>query len=200
MKRLWMFLLVLFVFVLGACSNDAGENKVKPAKLSDREEVMMMTLTDTSFMFDYDVASDLSEVSVCAEKYEAGKLSNEHVVDLMKEATERTGSIVIATINNENEQKTQQHHIGIGDKAGSGSTVVTDELSKETDGMMMVWGDLVETRSFATGEEVILATIAHSSDDTGISSLSNEFYKNADVDTEALVDYDFVYVYKMMVE
>src|SRR5699024_2774364 len=98
------------------------------------------------------------------------------------------------------EQKTQQHHIGIGDKSGSGSTVVTDELSKETDGMMMVRGDMGETRSFATGEEVILATIAHSSDDTRISSLSNKFNKNADVDSEGLVDYVIVYVYKMMVE
>lgn len=200
MKRLWMFLLVLVVLVLTACSSETGENKVQPAKLTDKEEVLLTTLTNTSFMFDYEVTSDVSEVRVWAEKYEAGKLVDEHVVDLMTEATEKTGSIVIATINNENEQKTQQHHIGIGDKSGSGSTVVTDEMSQETDGMMMVWGDLTEPRSFDIGEELILATIAHSSDDTGISSLSNEFYKNADVDTEALVDYDFVYVYKMMVE
>src|SRR5699024_333373 len=139
MKRLWMFLLVLVVLVLTACSSETGENKVQPAKLTDKEEVLLTTLTNTSFMFDYDVTSDVSEVRVWAEKYEAGKLVDEHVVDLMTEATEKTGSIVIATI-------------------------------------------------------------AHSSDDTGISSLSNEFYKNADVDTEALVDYDFVYVYKMMVE
>lgn len=200
MKRSWMFLLLLFVLVLAACSSETGENKVKPTKLTDREEVLLTTLTNTLFMFDYDVTSDVSEVRVWAEKYEAGKLVDEHLADLMTEVTEETGTIVIAVIDHSDESKTQQHHIGIGDTSGSGSTVVTDELSKDASPMMSVWGDMEGERSFATGEEVILATVAYSSEDTGMSSLSNEFYENADVDTEALVDYDFVYVYKMLVE
>src|SRR5699024_11093474 len=151
-------------------------------------------------MFDYDVTSDVSDIRVWAEKYEAGKLVDEHVVDLMTEATEPTGTIVIATINSDGEQKAQQHHIGIGDKSGSGSTVVTDELFKNSSNMMSVWGNIEEERSFATGEEVILATVAHSSDDTGISSISEVFYESAEVDSTALADYDFVYVYKMFVE
>src|SRR5699024_2176026 len=200
MKRLWMFLLVLVVLVLTACSSETGENKVQPAKLTDKEEVLLTTLTNTSFMFDYDVTSDVSEVRVWAEKYEAGKLVDEHIVDLMTEATERKGSIVIATVKSDQEEKTQQHHIGIGDKTGSGSTVVTEEVLKETAGMMSVWGDFEEPRSFATGEEVILATVAHSSADSSISSISGVFYDKSEVDPSELEDYDIVYVYKMLVE
>lgn len=198
MRRLLTFL--LFVFVLGACSNEAGENKVKPAKLTDREEVMMTTLTNTSFLFDFDLTSEVSEVRVWAEKYEAGKLVDEHLVDLMTEATERKGSIVIATINIDDEQNTQQHHIGIGDKSGSGSTVVTDEVSKEIGNMLSVWGNIEEERSFASGEEVILATVAYSSDDSSISSISGVFYDKSEVDLSELEDYDIVYVYKILVE
>lgn len=198
MKRI--FFVFILVFILSACGNEAGENTVKPAKLSDREEVMMKTLANTSFIFDYDLASDVSEVRVWAEKYEAGKLVDEHMVDLMTEASESKGWVVIGTVRGDSEEKIQQHHIGIGDKSGHGSTILREALSEEASEMMSVWGDLEESRSFATGEEIILATVAHTSADASISSISIEFYESAEVDREKLTEYDFVYVYKMMVE
>lgn len=198
MKRI--FFVFILVFILSACGSEAGENTVKPAELSDREEVMMKTLANTSFIFDYDLASDVSEVRVWAEKYEAGKLVDEHMVDLMTETSESKGWVVIGTVQGDSEEKIQQHHIGIGDKSGHGSTILREALSEEVSEMMSVWGDLEESRSFATGEEIILATVAHTSADASISSISSEFYEGAEVDREKLAEYDFVYVYKMMVE
>ena len=82
MKRRVLFfaMLTMLVFTLVACDDGNSNlkiNTVSDAKLTEREEVILLSTADKSFVFDFNVDDNYKDVAVWVEKYELGKLVGE---------------------------------------------------------------------------------------------------------------------------
>ncbi|QUW23614.1 hypothetical protein JSQ81_08980 [Sporosarcina sp. Marseille-Q4063] len=79
MKRFFI-IVALLVFVLSACvTNNAKSNTISAVGLTERENAILSTTSDISFVFDFNTDSEYKEVSVWIEKYELGKLVDDKI-------------------------------------------------------------------------------------------------------------------------
>lgn len=194
MKRLFTTLImVLFLFVLSACNN-SNSNTIYVVELSDRENTILSTTSDKSFVFDFEVDSEYEEASVWIEKYEDGELVDDRIGKITVGINE-SGSI---TFSNPMINNTEKHHtfnIGIGSNGVIGSKTFNDKGSNDLDNMSSVWGSFPEEITLNQGE-LVLANISYSDDEFGMSSLSTTFYENPEGNVDELEEYDITYLFK----
>ncbi|WP_156856027.1 hypothetical protein [Oceanobacillus sp. AG] len=187
-KLLGILMFILLVGTLSACDDNAS-NIIAAVDVSDREETILSTLTNQSFLFDFN-NEDYEEVSMWVEKYEQGELVDDQLGYLTSPVDE-TGLIIFATkIDGVDEQQT--FHIGVGDEDGVSSLTTRDE---NFEFLPAVYGDIPEEKTLHEGE-LVLADIAYSDDEFGISSISNSFYEDPEANMEELKEYDVVYLFK----
>lgn len=76
MKKISVILMILLVFLLGACDNSSTSesNEIAGADLNEREDTILSTTSDNSFVFDYHIEKEYEEVVVWIEKYASGEL------------------------------------------------------------------------------------------------------------------------------
>jgi len=55
---------------------------------------------------------------------------------------------------------------------------------------------LANEKTLKNGKENVLATIAYSNNEFGISSISNDFYENPKANLDELSEYDVAYLFK----
>ena len=105
MKRFIFTSFILFVFLtLSACGeNSEKANTMMKADLTERENAILSTSSSNAFVFDYNVDSDVKKASVWIEKYEFGKLVEEHIGHITSDIQDE-GSIIIIT----NQPKTDE--------------------------------------------------------------------------------------------
>src|SRR5699024_3188990 len=97
MKRSFVTLvLVLLVFALVACNDsNSKSNTISAVELTDRENMILSTTSDQSFVFDFKIGSEYKEISVWIEKYEVGELVDDRLSHITTEV-EESGSIMFA--------------------------------------------------------------------------------------------------------
>lgn len=194
MKKLFS-IVALSICMLSACVNtDSQSNTISTVELSERENAILTTTSDKSFVFDFDIDDEYKKLSVWVEKYEIGKLVDDKISSIITSVEER-GSIIFATSNADRSRNIQTFNIGITGNDGAGSISGYDEDAANLDKMSSVWGDFPEEKKPIEGK-IVLAAICYSSDESGISSLSTDFYKDAEGHMTELEKYDVVYLVK----
>ncbi|MEC5424723.1 hypothetical protein QGM71_14640 [Virgibacillus sp. C22-A2] len=192
-KILAILLLVLLVFALGACNNDSNSNTISSAELTARENAILSTTSDKSFVFDFNIDSEYKEISVWIEKYELGKLVDDKLSHVTTEV-EQGGSIIFATSKNDNEKK-NTINIGIDSNGGTASISGFDTNSNGIEKMSSVWGNFQGKKTLNEGE-VVLANISYSNDENGMSSLTADYYDDVESHMNELKEYDVAYLLK----
>ncbi|WP_318617548.1 hypothetical protein [Sporosarcina sp. YIM B06819] len=194
MKKIF-WVVALSVFVLSACvNNDSQSNTISTVELTERENALLTITSDKSFVFDFNSNGEFKVVSVWVEKYEFGKFVNDKVSSIST-PVEENGTIIFATSKADGRQKQQTFNIGISGNGSTGSVSGFDENATDVDKMSSVWGDFQEESKSIDGE-VVLASICYSSDESGMSSLSTDFYKDIEGHMSELDEYDVVYLLK----
>ncbi|MFF2448389.1 hypothetical protein ACFVSW_14935 [Neobacillus sp. NPDC058068] len=196
MKKLFVLIIsALLVFTLSACNkNNSKSNTVSVAELATKENAMLTTTSDKSFVFDFNVDSEYKDVSVWIEKYESGKLVDDKISHITSQI-EENGSIIFALPKTNESTKQLTFNIGISSNSSTDSISGFDSNSNGLDKMSSVWGNIQEGNTSIEGETV-LASICYSNDKSGMSSLSSDFYKDVDGHMNALKKYDVVYLLK----
>jgi len=193
MKRLFT-LVALLVLVLSACANNNPKsNTISAVELTERENAILTTTSDKSFVFDFNIDSDYKEVSVWVEKYESGKLVNDAISSLITDV-EGNGSIIFATSNSDDSGKKQIFNIGISDNGGMGSVSNFESTSNDLDAMESVWNSL-DGKSNSIEGELLLANIGYSSGGA-MSSFTTAFYEDFEGHMSELEKYDVLYLLK----
>lgn len=195
MKRIYLLTLLSLLFILTACTNTASQsNTITVAELTGREEAILSTMTNRSFVFDFKVDSEYEEVSIWVEKYESGQLVQENISE-MTTMVEGSGSIIFTTSRITDESNEMTFNIGLGDEGGSSSITSVDKKIADLKEMTSVWGDFSETKTL-NEKETVLASIGYSSSEVGISTLTTDFYDDMEAHMDELDVYDVAYVLK----
>lgn len=198
MKKLLGVIAVIFLIgSLVACSNHQSNpqtNSILATDLSARETTILSTVTSESFVFDFN-NSDYQEVEVWIEKYEDGELVDDQLGYMTAQIGEK-GSIVLASPKTSNHEKQQSFLIGTGDENGTSSASVVDDNLQDADLSLMVSSSLTEEKTLDEGE-IVLANIAYSNNEFGISSISNQFFEDPEGNMDELKEYEVVYLYKV---
>ncbi|MGM0835121.1 MAG: hypothetical protein ACQEV7_03120 [Bacillota bacterium] len=185
----------MLVFTLGACNNEAvsKSNTVSVDKLSEKENAILSTTSDKSFVFDFNIDNENKEVRVWIEKYESGVLVEDKISDLTAKV-EKTGFIIFTTSKKEVSQKYHIFNIGISSNDTFSSLSTFDTDSDELEKMSSTWSSFPDEITEVNGE-VVLASICYSS--TGdLPSFTEDFYKDVEAHMNELEEYDVVYLLK----
>lgn len=193
MKKLSSILIILLVFSLSACSES---DMISPADLNERENAIISTISDESFVFDYKTESEFKEVVVWIEKYESGKLVDDKINYMTTQIGEDGGTIILAKSKTGEKEIEQNYYIGVGDNGGLASSVAFDKKLDDKEYLSIVSGQLANEKTLNDGEENVLATIAYSNNDFGITSISNDFYEEPQAHMDELNEYNVTYLFK----
>ncbi|MFD1068203.1 hypothetical protein [Oceanobacillus locisalsi] len=162
-------------------------------ELTEREDAILSTASDKSFVFDFNVDDEYKEAAVWIEKYEAGNLVDNRLGYITTEA-ERSGSIIF-TLSEDVNDANNIFNIGVSTEENLTSAHVPDEKSNDIENMLSEWGSIPEKVALDNGE-VVLANISYSDDENGMHSLTTDFYEDAADHMNELEQYDVVYLLK----
>lgn len=175
------------VLLLSACSNSAV-NTLTSVELTEREEAVLATTSELSFLFDFEVDDTYKELSLWLEKYEDGEFIKR--ISDMSSPISKEGMMIFAftEYSDEDENTTLQNFtVGINSNDGvTGSHRSHDVL--DTSELNSVWGNFSGERKISDEEEV-LAYVAYSSSDNSLNSLSTGFAEAPQDSMEELNQY-----------
>lgn len=197
MNRLFIMLITgLTTLTLAACSqNDSDANTISISELTEREDAILSTTTEESFVFDFNIDSDYKEVAVWIEKYESGNLVDDRLGHMTTTTqAEQSGSIIFTLSKNDSENK-NIFNIGVGTEGSVASINAPDTNLDDLVNMGSVWGNIPEKEALDNGE-VVLANICYSGDENGIRSLTTDFYEDAAGHMNELGQYEVAYLLK----
>ncbi|MFD1609074.1 hypothetical protein [Oceanobacillus luteolus] len=187
--------MALFLLFLCACNNsNSTENKISVAELTDRENAILTTTSDKSFVFDFELEDEHTEVSVWIEKYEAGELVDDQLMELTSHVS-KDGSIIFSNPKDSTREEYLPFYIGIGSEGSVASISSYDNHAQDLEEMASVWGSFPENLTFDQ-EEMLLAGICYSDNESGLSSLTTDFYQNPEGNINDLKDYNVIYLLK----
>ncbi|TFB21026.1 hypothetical protein E3U55_09375 [Filobacillus milosensis] len=179
------------VFTLSSCVNNSKTNTISLVELTDRENAILKTTSDQSFVFDFSVNRDYKEVAVWIEKYELGELVDGKL-NRLKTQIDGNGSIIIS--NTKDKEQNPYFNIGIQSDFGIGTLKGPDINTGEFDQMTSISGNIYESKTLDEGE-VVLANICFS-DKGFISSLTRDFYEDFNSHIDELQQYDVAFLVK----
>ncbi len=195
-----MTIVLMVVFIFSACSNDTNAstntnknpNTIVDSELTDREEAILSTVSNQSFVFDFNIEDEYNEVSLWIEKYEFGELIDEQIGHFTTEVV-KNGSIIFTSVESE---AIQMFNIGVYSNGGTTSIITSDIVStKGVEDRSTVWENNSEEID-VEDEEIVLASIGFSWDEDSMVSFSSEFYSDNERRIEELENYGVVYLLK----
>jgi hypothetical protein len=195
MKRvLFSLIMTLFLFVLSACDGNNSNlklNTVSNSKLTEKEQVILSTTTDQSFVFDFRADDSYKEVSVWVEKYEKGKLVEEN--NRMTSEIKNNGMIFFTTSKTSEETNESLFTISIHSD-GSTSTGWTPETLIGNENETGVVSGSNPSESIPFTDKMVLASMSYSINENGMRTFSNGFYEDVESGIDELKNYDVVYL------
>ncbi|GGA24714.1 hypothetical protein [Psychrobacillus lasiicapitis] len=190
MKKVLISSIVLFLLLLGACTNKTTlNNALSEVQLTDREKFLLSSTSEQSFVFDFQADQKYKQISVWVDQYAFGKLVGEKINRLTMDIDEK-GTLIFTTSQNVAEEKVK-FNIGVQSKSASGKNSMT-QREKTTN--QSIWGSNPSEEIPIDGI-IVLASIS-SSNGHGMSSLSPAFYTDFENHLAEIANYDVVYVLK----
>ncbi|AIF45227.1 hypothetical protein [Virgibacillus sp. SK37] len=197
MKKLICISGIFLVFsYLAGCSDEQTSTsiKVKESELSEREEAILLSTTEQSFIFDFKVDSSYKEVELWMDKYEFGKKAGK-VNHLISDVNEK-GYLMFTISKEAGEQDMSVFNVGVFSDGGTGALTNAERIGeKGLKNMSSVWATnplLAEDGA----EEKILSSICYKSGDGSMQSLSDDFYHDVEGNLDRIKEYDTVYLLK----
>ena len=198
MKKIFgVIVMILLIGSLAACNHnnsDSKPNRISAADLSDREDTILSTISSKSFVFTFN-NTDYREVTLWIEKYEDGELVDDQLGGMTTQVGER-GSIVLANAKLDHEEQLS-FLIGTGDEDGTASAHVLDENLRNEDFSSTVYSGLPGEKTL-DDDEIVLANIAYSNNEFGMSSISNQFFEDPEIHMDELKEYSVAYLFKVV--
>lgn len=191
-----LILMTAFVFVFSACDHDNSHNKdktntVTSTDLTKKENAILTTTSDQSFVFDFNIDHTYDEITVLVEKYKKGEL-DKNLTQLTVGVSEGEGSIIVTTQRKNDDINYPVFNVGVSSGGTTGSTSVPDYDEDYKQGMM---SSLQENDISIENGEAVLAGIIKSENDHSSISLRSNFYE----DSNEMKKYDVVYLIKAKV-
>src|SRR5690625_7998731 len=126
-KVIGIVMFVVFIGLMSACGSVGNEKSdyISEADLDEREETILTTDADLSFVFDYNNTS-YEEVSVWIEKKESDEMVNDELGYMTKDS-DAQGSIILATATDEEPHEKETIYQGVADENGQSSSTLYDE-------------------------------------------------------------------------
>ncbi|APC47540.1 hypothetical protein J5S49_09840 [Virgibacillus halodenitrificans] len=195
-KFIWIFAIFLVLSYLAGCSNEQTSTsiKVNESDLSEREEAILLSTAEQSFIFDFKADPSYKEVELWLDKYEFGK-KTEKVNHLISDIKEK-GYLMFAISKDAGEQEMSVFNVGVFSNGGTSDLTNAERIGeKGLKNMSSVWA----TNPFLSEqvkEEIILSSICYKSGDGSMHSLSEDFYRDVEGNLETIKKYDAVYLLK----
>lgn len=191
---------LLSVVLISACSNSSAvtrSNTIASTDLTDRESWLLFNLSDQSFVYDFAVDNEFNEIEMYVEKYIFGEKQEGNITHIKTDISSE-GSIVFTTSKKSEETNEKLFTVGINSDGGKASVTNSEVLAEsESDTMATLWQNVIANNDREiTNEEIVLASILHSSGDM-MSSLREEFYEDIEGNIDLINDYDVVYLLKV---
>ncbi|MEK3766179.1 hypothetical protein [Solibacillus sp. FSL K6-4121] len=185
--------LALILLILNYFLFVSNKNTISVAALTDRENAILSSITDQSFVYDFNTEKEYKEVSVWIERYESGNLAENKIAELTMEV-EGEGSIIFSTSKTNSSSKEMPFSITISNNESVSSIYASDTNSKNLDNMSSVWGNF-RGDNISIADEVVLGSICYSNDGR-MNSLTAEFYQDVNGHINEIEKYEVVYLLK----
>ncbi|MEC2078490.1 hypothetical protein [Metabacillus fastidiosus] len=193
MRRVLFFgVLILLVLSLAACddnNSDLEMNTVTNAKLTEREEIILSSTANQSFVFDFNVEDNYKEVTVWVEKYESGNLVGE--VTRISTEINKMGMLIFSTSHTAEESDQTLFTVSINSDGTTGTGSSSETIIKNNSGIVSGSNPL---GSISIKDKMVLADICYSSSKEEVHTLSTDFYTDMDNHIDELKKYDVAYL------
>ncbi|MGG3891761.1 hypothetical protein [Metabacillus fastidiosus] len=193
MRRVLFFaILTLFVLSLVACNDDNSNseiNTVSRAELTEREEMILLSTADQSFVFDFNVEDKYKEVAVWVEKYESGNLVGE--VTRISTEVNKMGTIIFSTSNTAEESDQALFNVSINSNSSTATASSPETIIKNDFGIVSGSNPL---GSISIKDKIVLADICYSSSKEEVPTFSTDFYTDMDNHMDELKKYGVAYL------
>lgn len=188
MRRiLFLITISIFFLLLSACNE---ENTFAGAELSERDQALISTVSEQSFVFDFQIEEEYKQITVWVDKYEFGELVDEKISEMTTDI-ERNGMIIFTITPIPDDRNETIFGISVSsDKGSSSSRGVQKLIGTE----QSAWGSNPMENIPLEGTAT-LASISFANGH-GMSSLSSDFYTDLDKHLNEIKEYDVVYVLK----
>lgn len=170
---------------------EVSENTLVEADLTNRERAILSATTDQSFLFDFNVDPSYKELSVWVEKFEFGKLVDEKIAHLTTDI-EEGGQILFSTLGSYPPKNQVLFNASIIDNKNMSAIKNFEEEIEDYSG---IWGSN-QAKNIPITDEIVLASILYTANDTSMSSPSADFYSDEEIRIEKMKDYEVVYLMK----
>ncbi|GAB3798425.1 hypothetical protein [Virgibacillus kimchii] len=192
-KVLILSISIFILFLLYACQGNTTESsEVFEADLTGREEAILSTTAEQSFVFDFHTGEEFDELTVLVERYESGELIDNKLIYFSTEIQEK-GTIIFAVSGMKGSGDQLMLQSGIS--SNNAVSVSRNETALPDENLSSVWGSNPNENDPAEGE-MVLASILYSSDEGGMSSLPDYFYEDVDEHLDELEDSDIAFLLK----
>lgn len=199
MKKIHIMMILSLAALVSACSNGsatARSNTIAEAELTSREEYMLLTTSEHSFVYDFTLDSDHKEASIWVEKYEFGELTEPSVSRMWTEV-EGSGFILFSVSDTHVNPNEKSIKMGLfGESGGGAGTSIDNVLAQEWETEMSTWESVVTDKIRFTEDEIILASLSISMGGESMQSLSSEFYEDINGNLHEIENYEAVYIFK----
>jgi hypothetical protein len=177
-----------------ACTKiQKSNNTISEVKLTKRENAILSTTSDQSFVYDFNVASNYKELSVWIEKYEFGKLVGDkinHITSGIKE----DGTIIFTTSKTPTNQNQSLFNMSINSDGSTSASNQVETIFKDgLEGVTSISGSN-QTENNPIQHNIVLASICYKKDGSRMVSLTDYFYRDVNKHIDEIRDYDVVYL------
>lgn len=191
MKKRMILPMLTLISLMSACSN----NTIAEAELTSREDYILMTTADQSFVYDFNLGNESKEAEIWVERYEFGELV-EPSVSKMWTDVEGEGFILFSLSDTHVNSNEKRIEMGIFGESGGGSGTSIDEIiAQEVDGGMTTWQSVVTDAVNISEGDITLGSLSISTSDS-MKTLSPEFFEDIEGNSQEIQDYDVVYIFK----
>ncbi|WP_160675477.1 hypothetical protein [Clostridium sp. C8-1-8] len=213
MKKVLVILVMLVSLVFTGCSGDKSlttkdksigikdsdkkeenSNTINFSKLTDREKIFLNAVSNSYFVFDYNVGKDFRYMVVWIDKYQLGKKVHSFLGQSTSLDADSKG---IISVQVENDSRNIEHFIF---SVSDGKSCTTGKLGgdKDIDLSKFSWikTDNSSNQIKIKNNEIVLGSICYISLPNPGSSLSQEFFSDPEKNIEEIKKYDNCYLVK----
>ena len=196
-KLLYLTIVIMTIFSLTACGNqnNISINTITATKLTERENMLISSISNANFVFDFKVDDTYNEALLVLERYEFGKKVVEKTRRVSIDIKNNNGTILFATniytsgiVGNQT-----VFNISINSDGNASKKSWIEEILKKGEVLSGgEWGKN-EMKNIPISDKIALASICYS-DGKEMSSQSADFYNDFENNLNEIEKYNVAYI------
>lgn len=196
-KLLSLTIIIMMIFSLTACGNqnNISKNTITATKLTEKENMLVSSISNANFVFDFNVDDTYNKASLVLERYEFGKKVEGKTRRISRNIKNNDGTIIFTT-NTSSPGKNENQvvfNISINSDSGSGTLTSSEEILKKGEVLSgSEWGKN-EMKNIPISDKIALASICYS-DGKNMISQSADFYNDFENHLNEIEKYNVAYI------